>query len=393
MKASYFTRKFEFNFPAGTSRGILYDKYSSFILLEETVTDHVPKPSGKVSSFSPADGLLYDSSANDLLVLRGIGECSTIPGLSPDPMDSYDAKLRELCEVINVGKTSEIIDLSAFPSIQFGLEMALQELTVAHQLSRESGKSIHSTLTAEQFIDSPHLLFPSDFTLGKKGIAINGLIWMGDKAFMKKQIDQKLADGYRCLKLKVGALHFETELSVIQEIRSHFSADQLELRLDANGAFTKENAMDKLKMLSQFHIHSIEQPIRQGQHETMVELCHTSPIPIALDEELISYPVEQAEELLLLLRPAYIILKPSLLGGFTASQQWIDAAEKTSTNWWVTSALESNIGLNAIAQWTFTLNNPLPQGLGTGQIYRNNFLSPLYNKNSSLMFKEEIMKY
>jgi len=393
MKAGYFTRKFEFNFPAGTSRGVLHEKYSSFILLEESLTDPVPQPGGKVSSFVPANGLLRNASASDSPIFRGIGECSTIPGLSPDPMDSYDAKLKDLCEAINAGDNPDDIDLSEFPSIQFGLEMALQELAVTRLQFRISGKSIHSALTAEQFIDSPHLLFPSDFTQGKKGIAINGLIWMGDKAFMKKQIDQKLADGYRCLKLKVGALDFETELSVIQDIRKHFNPDELELRLDANGAFTKEDAMDKLKTLAQYHIHSIEQPIRQGQHETMAELCRTSPIPIALDEELISYPLEQAEELLLLLRPAYIILKPSLLGGFTASQHWIDAAEKTSTNWWVTSALESNIGLNAIAQWTFTLNNPLPQGLGTGQIYRNNFLSPLYNKNSSLMFNEEMMKY
>ena len=386
MKAGFFTRKFEFIFPAGTSRGVLYEKYSSFILLEELPEDL--HPNGHV--------------------FRGIGECSTIPGLSPDPVARYEAKMQEMCNAINQGIELRTIDLSEFPSIQFGLEMALQELKTAQKTITETAvlptlnathrdapesTNIHRQFSfPEEFIESPHLLFPSDFTKGKKGIPINGLIWMGDKQFMKKQIAQKLEDGYRCLKLKVGALDFETELSVIKDIRKQFSTDELELRLDANGAFTTENAEERLNTLAHFHIHSIEQPIRQGQYEAMAELCKASPIPIALDEELISFPVEKAEELLLQIRPAYIILKPSLLGGFAASQQWINAAEKTGTNWWVTSALESNIGLNAIAQWTYTLNNPLPQGLGTGQIYKNNFLSPLYNKNSSLMFNEGMKK-
>lgn len=386
MKASFFTRKFEFNFPAGTSRGVLHEKYSSFILIEETLKDF---ESNRILNSGVFGGIFHSDSIKTVTsghVFRGVGECSTIPGLSPDPMNQYEAKLQEVCDAINHCVDPRTIDLSEFPSIRFGLEMALQELKTAFS------ENPQLTLSQDEFLASTHLLFPSDFTKGTKGIAINGLIWMGDKAFMKRQIDQKLADGYRCLKLKVGALDFETELSVIQEIRSHFNADQLELRLDANGAFTKENAAERLNTLAQYHIHSIEQPIRQGQYERMAALCKTSPIPIALDEELISYPVEQAEELLQKLRPAYIILKPSLLGGFTASQQWIDAAEKTGIKWWVTSALESNIGLNAIAQWTFTLNNPLPQGLGTGQIYKNNFLSLLYNKNSSLMFNEEMMK-
>lgn len=387
MKASFFTRKFEFNFPAGTSRGVLHEKYSSFILIEETLKD---LESNRILNSGVSGGIFHSDSIKAVTsghVFRGVGECSTIPGLSPDPMNQYEAKLQEVCDAINHCVDPRTIDLSEFPSIRFGLEMALQELKIA--LSENTQLRL---ISQDDFLASPHLLFPSDFTKGSKGIAINGLIWMGDKAFMKMQIDKKLTEGNRCLKLKVGSLDFQTELSVIQDIRKQFSPDELELRLDANGAFTKENAAERLNTLAQYHIHSIEQPIRQGQYETMAELCQTSPITIALDEELISYPVEQAEELLQKLRPAYIILKPSLLGGFAASQQWIDAAEKTGIKWWVTSALESNIGLNAIAQWTFTLNNPLPQGLGTGQIYKNNFLSPLYNKNSSLMFNEEMMK-
>jgi o-succinylbenzoate synthase len=408
MKASYFTRKFEFNFPAGTSRGVLHEKYSSYILIEETLKDF---ESNRILNSGVSGGIFHSDSIKTVTsghVFRGVGECSTIPGLSPDPMDRYEAKLQELCNATNKGVDPRTIDLSEFPSIQFGLEMALQELKTAqksvtetaviptlnatHRDAPESTNIYRQFSSPEEFIESPHLLFTSDFTQGKKGIPINGLIWMGDKQFMKKQIAQKLEDGFRCLKLKVGALDFETEVSVIKDIRKQFSPDELELRLDANGAFTKENAEERLNTLAHFQIHSIEQPIRQGQHEAMAELCRTSPIPVALDEELISFPVEKAEELLLRLRPAYIILKPSLLGGFAASQQWINAAERTGTNWWVTSALESNIGLNAIAQWTYTLNNPIPQGLGTGQIYKNNFLSPLYNKNSSLMFNEGTKK-
>ena len=333
MHARFITRTFQFRFPAGTSRGVLHTKTSSFLLLSDNG-------------------------------LTGIGECSTIPALSPDPEDRYISKLEELCQQLNAGILPNEIELDAFPSIRFGLETAWLDL-------QNGGR---------------HLLFPSDFTSGKQGIPINGLIWMGDKDFMKDQISRKLNEGYRCLKLKVGALDFDTELLILKEIRRQFSPDALEIRLDANGAFTPEKALIQLNTLSKYHVHSIEQPIRQGQYETMQELCKLSPIPIALDEDLIAYPAERAGELLSRIHPAYIILKPSMIGGFVPAQHWIEAAESTGTGWWVTSALESNVGLNAIAQWTFTKNNPLPQGLGTGQLYHNNIQSPLQIRNSALWY-------
>jgi L-alanine-DL-glutamate epimerase-like enolase superfamily enzyme len=187
--------------------------------------------------------------------------------------------------------------------------------------------------------------------------------------------------------MKVGALDFEAEIQLLKEIRKAFSPETLELRLDANGAFSVDSAMTKLNILSEFCIHSIEQPIRPKQYDAMNVICSESPIPVALDEELIGYSVAKARELLLMLKPAYVILKPSLLGGLDKSKAWIDAAEKTGTGWWVTSALESNIGLNAIAQWTATLNNPMPQGLGTGQLYLNNIESPLRIENAALWYK------
>lgn len=312
----------------------------------------------------------------------GIGECSTIPELSPDPMDRYQTKLEELCEAINQGKNPEDVDLKEFPSIRFGLEMAMLEAkqkksasSSVFNLNADDQFSSTAYSSLNEFLSAPHLLFPSEFTLGRQGININGLIWMGKKEFMHEQISRKLDEGFRCLKMKVGALDFNAELEILEEIRRHFSPEALEIRVDANGAFSAATALEKLNALARFQLHSIEQPIRQGQYEAMASLCRTSPIPIALDEELISYPPHLAEELLRTIQPAYIILKPSLLGGFAVSQQWIDAAEATGVGWWVTSALESNIGLNAIAQWTYTLGNPLPQGLGTGQLYTNNIPS------------------
>jgi o-succinylbenzoate synthase len=334
MRAHYFSRTFDFKFPAGTSRGVLHQKTSHFIKLTE-------------------DGV------------SGIGECSTIPGLSPDPEAAYEQHLEAVCRLLSEGVSPDNIDLEDFPSIRFGLETALLDL-------KNGGKQ---------------LLFPSAFTIGKQGIPINGLIWMGDLHFMKAQINRKINEGYRCLKMKIGALDFDTEVEILRDIRSAFSPEDLELRLDANGAFHIATAMSKLNILSAFHIHSIEQPIQPNQYEAMRKLCNESPIPIALDEEFIGYPTKNAGELLRNLKPAYIILKPSLLGGFRQSQQWIDAAEKTGTGWWVTSALESNIGLKAIAQWTATLNNSLPQGLGTGQLYQNNIESPLRIENAALWYR------
>jgi L-alanine-DL-glutamate epimerase-like enolase superfamily enzyme len=234
------------------------------------------------------------------------------------------------------------------------------------------------------------LLFPSIFTNGKTGIPINGLVWMGDKAFMQKQIREKIESNYHCIKLKIGALNFETELAIIKEIRREFSANEIEIRLDANGGFQPENALEKLKKLAVYDIHSIEQPIKQGLFEKMAQLCEQSPIPIVLDEELIGIESADKEFVIAKIKPAYIILKPSLLGGFKQSEEWIRLAEKHHVKWWVTSALESNIGLNAIAQWTYTLQSALPQGLGTGQLYHNNIPSPLEISEAKLYYNPEM---
>jgi o-succinylbenzoate synthase len=331
LKANYKNIDLQFKFPAGTSRGVLLVKPSSFLMLEK-------------------DGI------------TGIGECSTIPDLSIDPINSYKQKLEEVCQQLNEGASPETIDLSAYPSIAFGLETALLDLK-----AKES-----------------KCLFSSDFSAGKAGISINGLVWMGEKAFMQKQIIEKITAGYRCIKLKVGALDFETELEIIAGIRQQFSPSDIEIRLDANGGFTPTDALQKLDKLATFNIHSIEQPIKACQWEALDEICQKSPIPIVLDEELIG--IAPNEEMLKTIHPAYIILKPSLLGGFKVSEEWIQLAEKHKIGWWITSALEANIGLNAIAQWTSTLGSKLPQGLGTGQLYHNNIPSPLEIRDAKLFY-------
>ena len=284
--------------------------------------------------------------------------------MSPDDPNQLQSTLDQFCEHPN-GITLADIELNELPSLRFGLETALLDLQ--HQ---EDG-----------------ILFPSDFTAGKTGIQINGLIWMGTKDFMFEQIKQKLDVGFSCLKLKIGAIDFKEELSLLNYVRQHFNTNELELRLDANGAFDYNTANDKLEHLSRFHIHSIEQPIKQGQWEEMNRLCENSPIPIALDEELIGIQtVEKKRECLLSIRPQYIILKPSLVGGLAKSDEWIAEAENLNIKWWATSALESNIGLNAIAQWTATKNVSMPQGLGTGQLFKNNIDSSLYLEGEKLYF-------
>lgn len=334
MKARHTQINLQFKFPAGTSRGVLLEKPSSFIILEQ-------------------NGFM------------GIGECSTIPNLSIDPMEFYEQKLNDVCEWLNKGNNPDDIDLSVFPSIAFGLETALLDLKA----------------------NGSKKLFASDFTESKSGISINGLVWMGDKAFMQKQISEKIAAGYRCIKLKVGALDFDTELEIIKNIRQQFSAKEIEIRLDANGGFTPQDAMEKLEKLAVYQIHSIEQPIKQGQLEVMVDICQKSPIPVVLDEELIGIKSADKEFIIEKIKPAYIILKPSLLGGFKQSEEWILLAEKHQVKWWITSALEANIGLNVIAQWTYTLNSELPQGLGTGQLYHNNIPSPLEIRDAKLFYE------
>ncbi|MBP7173806.1 MAG: o-succinylbenzoate synthase, partial [Cloacibacterium sp.] len=251
--------------------------------------------------------------------------------------------------------------LRHFPSIWIGYEQAM--------LNLKYGTDIY---------------FPNDFTQGKKGIKINGLIWMGSVDFMKEQIEEKLKQGFACLKLKIG-VDWQGERAVLQELRRQFSKDILELRVDANGAFDFKEAHKVLHELAELDIHSIEQPIKAGNREKMFQLCAQTPTPIALDEELIGVvDVEQKKKLLAEIQPQYIILKPSLVGGFSGSDEWISLADKYNIGWWITSALESNIGLSAIAQYTFSKENPMPQGLGTGSLFVNNFDSSLSIRGDEL---------
>jgi o-succinylbenzoate synthase len=325
LKASYSKHLLKFKVPGGTSRGVLKTKESWFVMLR--------------------DGGNF-----------GIGECGLLRGLSVDDTPDYVEKLRWACEHIDLGKEELYLALAAYPSIQFGLETAFLSLEAS----------------------DPFQLFPSEFSSGVSGIPINGLIWMGDTDFMKKQIGLKLKEGFSCIKLKIGAIEFASEIALLKLIRKEYSASEVELRVDANGAFSPSEASEKLKKLSEFNIHSIEQPIAKGQWQEMANLCESSPIPIALDEELIGiFASEEKKKLLETVNPDYIILKPSLIGGFQGSDSWIDCASDLKIDWWITSALESNVGLNAISQYTFTKNSKLPQGLGTGNLYSNNIPSPL----------------
>ncbi len=252
-----------------------------------------------------------------------------------------------------------------YPSIRFGLETALQNF--------HAGGSWK--------------LWDSDFTRGQAGITTNGLIWMGTFEEMYARIEEKMQLGFRCIKLKIGAIDFEHELALLAFIRQHFSPEQVELRVDANGAFTPGDAMKKLEKLAAFTLHSIEQPIRAGQWEEMARLCHTSPVAIALDEELIGINERHRKEMLLnTIRPQYIILKPSLHGGIAGAEEWTELARERGIGSWVTSALESNVGLNAIAQWCATRHPVMPQGLGTGLLFTNNIDSPLTMKGEKLWF-------
>lgn len=337
MKYTLRWKKYTLHFKqaAGTSRGILHSKDTYFLYLNKT----------------------------DNPRCIGLGECNLFKGLSYDDRPDYEVLLETIAE--NPDAYIEQIDekLKHWPSIRFGLEMALIDL-------EKGGK---------------RELFSSAFIEGKNGIPINGLIWMGDKNFMKAQIRNKLEQGYRCLKLKIGAIDFEQEVQLLKNIRAEFSAAELELRVDANGAFSPETALQKLKRLAKLNIHSIEQPIRQGQFEAMAELCAKTPLAIALDEELIGVvDKSEKEKLLSDIKPQYIILKPALIGGFKASEEWIRLANEQNIPWWITSALESNVGLNALAQWTYTLQSKMYQGLGTGQLYTNNVKSPLSIQNAAL---------
>lgn len=330
MEAIFEKKTFLFKQPSGTSRGVLTEKHSWFITI-------------------------FDKNK------KGVGECSIIPGLSPDFTDfeQYEIKLSEVCSRIEYF-SSHLEELKDFPSILFGLETGL--LNMHH--------------------NTPLTYFQNSFTSGEFKIPINGLVWMGSSEFMLQQVTEKIKEGYKCIKIKVGAINFEEECKVIESIRKVYDEKEIEIRLDANGAFSKEEVVAKLNYLSRFKIHSIEQPVKQGNWSLMKEVVDNSPIPIALDEELIGVTsLEQKSLLLETIQPNYIILKPSLHGGLVGTTEWIQYANDKGIQWWVTSALESNVGLTAISQFVSEFHLELPQGLGTGSLYTNNINSDLVVKN------------
>ncbi len=338
MQASFTKHLLQFKIPAQTSRG----------------------------SYSEKEVYLLHLSDKDN---EATSEASPLPGLSIDTIALMEEKLRELCTYINTQKDirelHDALQLQNFPSIQFALECALEKL---------------------KYIETG-LLFPSAFTEKKVGIPINGLVWMADIENMLQQVLTKIDEGYTCIKLKIGALDFDSECRMLEMIRKNYSAHKITLRVDANGAFSIEDAKQKLKDLARFELHSIEQPIKAGQYEAMQQLCKESKIAIALDEELIGINAAlEGEKLLKIIHPQFIIIKPTLLGGFKNCNTWINLSSKYNIGWWITSALETNIGLNAIAQYCGTLNVLIPQGLGTGQLYENNFKETTEIKNGVLHY-------
>lgn len=330
------SRYLHFKKPAGTSRGVYTQRKSWFIHLSSTESPE----------------------------RIGIGECAPLPNLSCDDVPEYDEVLSNACQRFMETGSIDIEGLRNYPSILFGLETALR-----------------------QYQANSTALWDTPFSRSEVGIPINGLIWMGSYKEMIEQVEAKIKAGFRCIKLKIGAIDFEEELNILRIIRQHFTAKEIELRVDANGAFSPVDAMDKLKQLAELDLHSIEQPIRAGQWEEMARLTSSTPLPIALDEELIGCnQPEKKAELLTAIQPQYIILKPSLHGGIQGGEEWIKEAEKRQIDWWITSALESNIGLNAIAQWCATFKNPLPQGLGTGALFTDNIDMPLEIRQDCLWY-------
>ena len=343
MKVEIIPKTLHFKQPAGTSRGVYTTRNVWYIVI---TNQENPKH-------------------------FGVGECAPLPALSCDDVPEYlnvltktSRRLEENMKTNFENALTSLEELEAYPSIRFGVETAL-----AHY----QAQSLQ--------------LWHTPFSKGKEGIPINGLIWMGNFDEMYQRIEEKMQQGFRCIKLKIGAIDFEKELELLAHIRKHFTSEQIELRVDANGAFSPTDALDKLKRLSEYQLHSIEQPIRAGQWQEMAELCKNTPLPIALDEELIGINNRQQKiELLDTIQPQYIILKPSLHGGIGGSEEWIELAAERGIGSWVTSALESNIGLNAIAQWTATLMPTLPQGLGTGMLFTDNIDYPLHIEGDCLWF-------
>ena len=333
-------RTLHFKQPAGTSRGVYHTRHSYYL----TLTDD-EKPG-----------------------IKGVGECATLPDLSCDAIPEYDKILREMCRLIEQIGHIPYDMLRPYPSILFGLESAFAQFEA----------------------NGSAAIFDTPFGRGEEGITINGLVWMGTFDEMYARLEEKLAKGFHCVKLKIGAIDFEKELDLVKHIREAFTKEQIELRVDANGGFTPENAMERLEALAQYDIHSIEQPIKQHQWDAMARLCRESPLPIALDEELIGVnTVSMKEALLDTIKPAYIILKPSLHGGMSGASEWIKMAKERGIGSWITSALESNVGLNAIAHFcakTYGANIMMPQGLGTGQLFTDNIDMPLEIRGDQLWF-------
>lgn len=341
FKVTVHPKVFRFAFEAGTSRGIIKEKTSWFIRLEKQGT-------------------------------VGWGECSPIEGLSPEPLEIIEEKISTVIEEWK--KEPSLIEneisrwkeeLDKWPSLRFALETAWLDY-------KNGGK---------------HVIYQNDFCMGKLAIPINGLVWMNTIDHMQSQIEEKLKQGFRCIKLKIGHHDTDSELRLLKALRDRFSAKELMIRVDANGAYHKENVFSVLDSLAQLEVHSIEQPVAPGQWEVMKEICQNSPLAIALDEELINVTdKERKENLLDQLKPHYLVLKPSLHGGMLGCKEWIDLAERASVGWWMTSYLESAIGLNAIAQFTAQYANPIFHGLGTGKIYTENISSPLFVEEGALHY-------
>ncbi len=338
LKAVFTKHTLDFKFEAGTSRGVLTHKDSYFV----KIFDH-ENPS-----------------------VFGLGECSPLKGLSIDDRPDFDLQLLGICENFNTLDLEvypwnlniildQVLD-KTFPSVVFAFETAMLDLM-------NGGKRV---------------VFNNAFAKADRTININGLVWMGNREFMLRQIDEKLEEGYDTIKMKVGAIDFKKECEILSYIRERYDDNKITLRVDANGAFSIHEVFSKLQKLAEFKLHSIEQPIRQGNEDLMAELCQNTPVPIALDEELIGIrEYTDKYKLLKKIMPQYLILKPTLLGGFQQCREWIENANRLKIGWWMTSALESNVGLNAITQFTAEFNNIMPQGLGTGQLYHNNIPSPL----------------
>ena len=363
-------RTLHFKQPAGTSRGVYTTRHSYYLTL---TSDEMPG-------------------------IEGVGECATLPDLSCDAKPEYAVTLRQVCQMVEQMGRIPYDMIRAYPSITFGLETAFASFFDAAKKFLEivpaEGASSSSEMLKQKGVSVPagmeNLvdLYDSPFGRGEEGITINGLVWMGTYEEMLARLEEKLQAGFHCVKLKIGAIDFFKELDLIKRIRDVYTREQVELRVDANGGFLPENAMSQLEALAKYDIHSIEQPIKQHQWPKMAQLCRETPLPIALDEELIGVNVRSMKQALLdTVRPQYIILKPSLHGGIYGCNEWIELANQRGIGSWITSALESNIGLHAIAHYAAKVYGPnvqMPQGLGTGLLFTDNIPMPLEIRGDQL---------